>query len=395
MYQMARSHTLGVCWLLLLPPSQVWTRTPTTKRPGLEGATLEAFGGSQSPPGEDGPTERPLLADRCRGYYDVMGQWDPPFNCNAGAYLYCCGTCGYRFCCQFRHGQLDQSTCSNYDTPNWANTGQPPARKDDAADDPAKDRTNMVVYIICGLVALMVLVGIFTKLGLEKSQRPQGDITMSRTLTELLKQPGNGNSDLIPSAHRPSIQVQITEVIPHTSPRNSIDHTSQGSVGLGSPLMAPTGLGHPHNSRPQMVTGMGLPGQDYGQYATLKAVESATDEFYKRYSSVDMSAMGTPSYKTMTLRPKDGQDGCGGHSSHAGSSTPVQKNKVAKTNTHPMSGSAFQAWEPPGRHEPRRQGYANKRQYSIEKLPALFSQPSHYPTTQRQYSGNSKTEVTV
>ncbi|KAJ1174127.1 hypothetical protein NDU88_005950 [Pleurodeles waltl] len=388
---MARTYALGICWLLL-PSVQVWTRTLNTKRQGLESAPPEAVGSSQEPPVEDGPTNKPVVADRCRGYYDVMGQWDPPFNCNAGAYLYCCGTCGYRFCCQFRHGRLDQTTCSNYDTPNWANTGKPPAPKDDAADDPARDRTNMVVYIICGVVALMVLVGIFTKLGLEKSQRPQGEITMSRTLTELLKQPGNGPSELIPGAHRPSIQVQISEVIPHTSPRNSIDHTPQGNMGLGSPLIAPAVI--PHNNRTQMVGSMGAPGQEYGQYATLKTVDGGTDEFYKRFSSMDMSTMGSPSYKTISLHPQDGQD-CSSTSSRTGPSTPVQKCKVTKTNTHPVSGSAFQAWEPPPRHEPRRQGYANKRQFSIEKLPALFSQPAHYPTAPRHYCGNSKTEVTV
>ncbi|XP_010222784.1 PREDICTED: putative protein shisa-8 [Tinamus guttatus] len=118
--------------------------------------------------------------DRCRGYYDVMGQWDPPFNCNLGIYQYCCGTCGYRFCCQFKPGRLDQSGCSNYDNPNWVNTGQPPARVDETPEDPTRDKTNMIVYIICGVVAIMVLVGIFTKLGLEKSQSPQAEMTMSR-----------------------------------------------------------------------------------------------------------------------------------------------------------------------------------------------------------------------
>ncbi|KGL84025.1 Protein shisa-9, partial [Tinamus guttatus] len=121
------------------------------------------------------PTEAMPGGDRCRGYYDVMGQWDPPFNCNLGIYQYCCGTCGYRFCCQFKPGRLDQSGCSNYDNPNWVNTGQPPARVDETPEDPTRDKTNMIVYIICGVVAIMVLVGIFTKLGLEKSQSPQAE----------------------------------------------------------------------------------------------------------------------------------------------------------------------------------------------------------------------------
>ncbi len=87
---------------------------------------------SEGPPTLTTPAEVeedtvPSTGTRCRGYYDVMGQWDPPFNCNAGIFLYCCGTCFYRFCCQFRQQRLDQTSCSNYDTPVWANTGKPVA----------------------------------------------------------------------------------------------------------------------------------------------------------------------------------------------------------------------------------------------------------------------------
>lgn len=122
----------------------------------------------------------PTGDNRCWGYYDVMGQWDPPFNCNAGIYLFCCGSCFYRFCCQFKIHSLDQTSCSNYDTPVWANTGRPAAPVTEAQEEPDRDRTHMIVYIICGVVAIMVLVGIFTKLGLEKSQGGQTDMTNSR-----------------------------------------------------------------------------------------------------------------------------------------------------------------------------------------------------------------------
>nr|XP_015800928.2 protein shisa-8 [Nothobranchius furzeri] len=132
----------------------------------------------------------PSAGSRCWGYYDVMGQWDPPFNCNAGIYMFCCGSCFYRFCCQFKIHSLDQTSCSNYDTPVWANTGKPGVPITEGHQEPDRDRTHMIVYIICGVVAIMVLVGIFTKLGLEKSQGGQTDMTNSRTLTELLKQPG-------------------------------------------------------------------------------------------------------------------------------------------------------------------------------------------------------------
>lgn len=122
----------------------------------------------------------PTAGNRCWGYYDVMGQWDPPFNCNAGIYRFCCGSCFYRFCCQFKVHSLDQTSCSNYDTPVWANTGKPGVPITEGHQEPDRDRTHMIVYIICGVVAIMVLVGIFTKLGLEKSQGGQTDMTNSR-----------------------------------------------------------------------------------------------------------------------------------------------------------------------------------------------------------------------
>uniref|UniRef100_A0A803YLS9 Shisa N-terminal domain-containing protein n=1 Tax=Meleagris gallopavo TaxID=9103 RepID=A0A803YLS9_MELGA len=138
------------------------------------GSFVVLSGGNRSSLGEQlDPSEPPPTPDFCRGYFDVMGQWDPPFNCSSGEFIFCCGTCGFRFCCKFKKTRLDQSTCTNYETPLWMNTGKPPSRIDDPLHDPTRDKTNLIVYIICGVVAVMVLVGIFTKLGLEKAHRPQ------------------------------------------------------------------------------------------------------------------------------------------------------------------------------------------------------------------------------
>lgn len=123
--------------------------------------------------------DTPHTEDECMGYYDVMGQWDPPFTCSTGDYLYCCGTCGFRYCCMYRRSRLDQSTCKNNRTMEWMKTMNTPKKKKDPLHDPTKDKTNMVVYVICGVVAIMALVGIFTKLGLEKAHRPQRE-NMSR-----------------------------------------------------------------------------------------------------------------------------------------------------------------------------------------------------------------------
>lgn len=127
---------------------------------------------------------------RCRGYYDVMGQWDPPFNCSAGIYLFCCGSCYYRFCCQFKVHSLEQTSCSNYDTPAWANTGKPTSGNDanhaiananaNTSNVPKPDRMHMIVYVICGVVAIMMLGGIFAKLGLERSRGGAVDTSNAR-----------------------------------------------------------------------------------------------------------------------------------------------------------------------------------------------------------------------
>uniref|UniRef100_A0A3Q2PRJ6 Shisa family member 9a n=1 Tax=Fundulus heteroclitus TaxID=8078 RepID=A0A3Q2PRJ6_FUNHE len=141
--------------------------------PGLLGGFVMIATSNGSREEESVSEETPHTEDKCRGYYDVMGQWDPPFICKTGNYLYCCGTCGFRFCCSFKQSRLDQSTCKNYDTPMWMKTGQTPYKKMNKLHDSTKDKTNLIVYIICGVVAIMALVGIFTKLGLEKAHRPQ------------------------------------------------------------------------------------------------------------------------------------------------------------------------------------------------------------------------------
>uniref|UniRef100_A0A8C5GTE6 Shisa N-terminal domain-containing protein n=1 Tax=Gouania willdenowi TaxID=441366 RepID=A0A8C5GTE6_GOUWI len=61
------------------------------------------------------------VGERCwKGYYDVMGHFDNTFNCSQGSYIYCCGTCHYRFCCEHQRNRLDQEACNNYNSPVWA-----------------------------------------------------------------------------------------------------------------------------------------------------------------------------------------------------------------------------------------------------------------------------------
>nr|XP_028602997.1 protein shisa-8 [Podarcis muralis] len=397
--QMERGYIFGFCCLVLLDPGQVWTGNPSTQKPEPEAQIEVNSNTSFGPTLEDtavATTEAILGGDRCLGYYDVMGQWDPPFNCNSGIYKFCCGTCGYRFCCQFTTGRLDQSGCTNYDRPEWINTGQPPPQVDETPENPTRDKTNMIVYIICGVVAIMVLVGIFTKLGLEKSQSPQAEMTMSRTLTDLLKQPGgHGPSDILPESHIGSVQVQISDGFSR-SPRNSTDKNHLNNAVVNPSSVSQIGLSHSHNNRLQMASTMPHQAPDYAKYATLKAVESAPEEFYKRFPVVDMPPSATLSFPPLTLHQKDVspyQDGC----ALIGLATPGQKAKVMKASAHTLAGSpAFKPGWDPNHPDLRRQAYTTKRQFSIEKLPEVFSQtPTHYAQQQRPFSTNSKTEVTV
>nr|XP_046186493.1 protein shisa-9-like [Oncorhynchus gorbuscha] len=363
----------------------------------------------------------PMIGSRCRGYYDVMGQWDPPFNCNAGVYLFCCGSCFYRFCCQFKVHSLEQESCSNYDTPVWANTGKPAAPVTEVQEEPDRDRTHMIVYIICGVVAIMVLVGIFTKLGLEKSRGGQTDMTNSRALTELLKQPGEVGGVGGAGAHHPI----GTNGISGRSLRSNNDHNHLNNAAL-SPLGPAMALSHPHNN-----LGLG-----FNKCASLKAVgvwpldnraltvseqrrtllrslgvpaDTAARDYYKGYPMVDYS------------RHHSSPPPSNIHAPLAITITAAQlpKPKVSKTNTHPLtSSSAFKVWDPSKGHvqhptashigqqlhqqpNSRRQAYSNKRQFSIETLPELFSQPLGYGQSPHMHPKNkglptnSKTEVTV
>ncbi|XP_061703368.1 protein shisa-9B isoform X1 [Syngnathoides biaculeatus] len=212
-------------------------------------------------------TESPHTEDKCRGYYDVMGQWDPPFVCQTGNYLYCCGTCGFRFCCAFRSSRLDQTTCKNYDTPPWMMTGRPPS-KVDVAQDSAKDKTNMIVYVVCGLVAIVALIGIFTKLGLEKTQRPNRN-NMPRTLAHVIRHPASEHIDEMSlGLHYENMQTRVAINSLHSHQLNNAT-----SPLLTEPYALLDQICSPYE--PQ------TPVNDLNKYATLKAVaEKANDSFY-------------------------------------------------------------------------------------------------------------------
>ncbi|XP_072312650.1 protein shisa-9A [Eucyclogobius newberryi] len=260
--------------------------------------------------------ETPHVEDKCRGYYDVMGQWDPPFICKTGNYLYCCGTCGFRFCCSYKHSRLDQSTCKNYDTPVWMKTGQQPFKKMNKLRDSTKDKTNLIVYIICGVVAIMALVGIFTKLGLEKAHRPQRE-NMSRAVASVL-QGGCPNEQF---RGEEGLGMTSQHFVSRTTnlQGGQVNNSVGGGMSMGQPQHPYPALGqlaHVYEQQQQ-------PNKDLNKYASLKAVAAKYNgELYnKRRLMVEL-----PSKGGLPLQPM-------------GNSRPAMGNMTPPMTSNPMSSS--------------------------------------------------------
>lgn len=125
--------------------------------------------------------------DVCRGYYDVMGHFDSAFNCSKDNFVYCCGTCHYRFCCPDRGRQLEQDSCKNYDSPDWAKPQTDPMiipgeLGPDPDFDPLKQQSHNTGFVIGGVVVFMVAVAVGIKVVFNKVQREanQRDLNMPR-----------------------------------------------------------------------------------------------------------------------------------------------------------------------------------------------------------------------
>ncbi|MGH0171733.1 UNVERIFIED_CONTAM: hypothetical protein FKN15_062039 [Acipenser sinensis] len=153
--------------------------------------------GALVPPPRTAPAQGPVPrwgGDLCRGYYDVMGQYDHTFNCSTNTFLYCCGTCHYRFCCEHRGNRLDQGACNNYDSPEWAHTPPPtPAPPGGHRPDPdfnaLKGQNNSTLYIVGGVILATLAVAVGAKLAFHKASRnPRDrDINVPRALVDILR----------------------------------------------------------------------------------------------------------------------------------------------------------------------------------------------------------------
>ncbi|XP_061425884.1 protein shisa-6-like [Lethenteron reissneri] len=129
--------------------------------------------------------------ETCRGYYDVMGQWDAPFDCRTKPYTHCCGTCGFRFCCQYLREKLDQRSCNNYDSPGWADVEQHLGAGDAPGTFPHDKHypQQAVVLAACGVGALLVVAAVFAGIGLRKLAA-QREIGRASRLSEIVQREG-------------------------------------------------------------------------------------------------------------------------------------------------------------------------------------------------------------
>uniref|UniRef100_W5L9N9 Shisa family member 7a n=1 Tax=Astyanax mexicanus TaxID=7994 RepID=W5L9N9_ASTMX len=120
------------------------------------------------------PPRRRVEVDVCRGYYDVMGQYDLTFNCSKDDFIYCCGTCHYRFCCTDPSRRLDQNLCNNYHSPVWANTAPPgnkPTHQSTEIDSSRIEQSNNTIYVIGGVISFTVAVAVAIKVAFHKASR--------------------------------------------------------------------------------------------------------------------------------------------------------------------------------------------------------------------------------
>ncbi|KAM8876496.1 protein shisa-6-like isoform 2-T2 [Synchiropus picturatus] len=128
--------------------------------------------------------------DTCLGYYDVSGQYDKMFECNNTDHRYCCGTCYLRFCCEYKKDRLDQKACKNYQTPVWVQTATPSPIPTGEPFDSYMDQTNTAVYITCGIIAFIIVLGVSVKVAYDKATEPPQEMNIHRALADILRQQG-------------------------------------------------------------------------------------------------------------------------------------------------------------------------------------------------------------
>uniref|UniRef100_A0A671PXA7 Protein shisa-6 homolog n=1 Tax=Sinocyclocheilus anshuiensis TaxID=1608454 RepID=A0A671PXA7_9TELE len=250
------------------------------------------------------PPRRLVDVDVCQGYYDVMGQFDNTFNCTKGTYIYCCGTCHYRFCCEHQRNRLDQDSCTNYRSPDWAVTAgpitQPPVRHDPDFD-PLQQQNNNTAYVIGGVISFTMAMAIGVKVAFHKlSRRPRNrDINMPRALVDILRH----QSSPVQQGERNNSTVLTTA----TSSEGTQGRTSKNFY---TPVLQRTLLSSKHNNsgyHPSFSHSFHNLAQlppsyeivmkpELNRYSSLKRLEKNLDEYSGYYTSKRRPDNAPPSF---------------------------------------------------------------------------------------------------
>ncbi|XP_076023711.1 protein shisa-7 [Genypterus blacodes] len=216
------------------------------------------------------PPRRLVDVDVCRGYYDVMGHFDNTFNCSKDTYIYCCGTCHYRFCCEHQRSRLDQESCTNYISPVWADpqvtATVPTENRPDPDFETLQQHNSSTAYVIGGVISFTVVVAVGVRIAFSKvARRPRNrEINMPRSLVDILRhqsspvQQGDRNSStmLTTSDGRMSKNLYTPVLQSKDNRTGNVHHhfTQQGSAS--SPKHAATIERGPRmNNAPQLSSG--------------------------------------------------------------------------------------------------------------------------------------------
>ncbi|XP_071356476.1 protein shisa-6-like isoform X2 [Trachinotus anak] len=278
------------------------------------------------------PPPRQLVdVDVCRGYFDVMGHFDSTFNCSKGSYIYCCGTCHYRFCCEHQRNRLDQDSCTNYKSPVWADPQVPvtvPAgNKPDPDFETLQQQNSSTAYVIGGVISFTVVVAVGVRIAFSKvARRPRNrDINMPRSLVDILRH----QSSPVQQGERNNTTVLTTTTSDGRTSKNlytpilqSKDNRKRGSrmnntpqLSSGPTLLSGSGKGpdimgggmrhnssHPsfshsfHNLAQLPPSYEATMKPEISRYSSLKRLEKELDEYSSYYSSKRRSNNAPPSF---------------------------------------------------------------------------------------------------
>ncbi|XP_056222585.1 protein shisa-6 isoform X10 [Seriola aureovittata] len=277
--------------------------------------------------------------DTCLGYYDVSGQYDKMFECNNTDHRYCCGTCYLRFCCEYKKDRLDQKACKNYHTPVWVQTAAPSPIPTGETYDPSMDQTNTAVYITCGIIAFIIVLGVSVKVAYDKATEPPQEMNIHRALADILRQQGPIPISQYDCENFAAMNGSPKDNTPvRTSSKNHYTpvHTSKSNHGLhyGKESVRSSGGADLHNFISSGFVTLGRGHQkgthqhNYNHVAlgsptrTPKNADKDVDEYYTRKRHLpDLAARGTLPLHVLKMSQDQHRDQPQQHQSQAPSSS--------------------------------------------------------------------------